>query len=303
MSEGEAARQTLSFLKRRLGEAGIRPQTQYGQNFLIDLNLLGLLLDAADLGPDDVVLEVGTGMGSLTAMLARRVAHVVTVEIDAQMYQLASEELIDCANLTMLRTDALKNKNRLRPEVLAAVDAQLAAAPGRRLKLVANLPYNIATPLLSNLLALDRPPQRMVVTIQREVAERIVARPGTKDYGALSVWIQSQCRAQILRTLPATAFWPRPKVESAFVEIVPEADRRDRIADRQFFHTFVRAMFFHRRKILRTELLSAAGRRFDKPQIDDLLARLGLPGTIRAEELDVDTMLRLCEAVRLAGSP
>jgi 16S rRNA (adenine1518-N6/adenine1519-N6)-dimethyltransferase len=298
MSAGSSLHQTLSFLKRRFAEAGIRPRTQLGQNFLIDLNLVRVLLETARLGPEDVVLEVGTGTGSLTALMAQRAAAVVTVEVSPQMFQLAAEELVNFDNVTMLQADALKNKNRLNPAVLEAVAARLAAAPGRRLKLVANLPYYVATPVLSNLLALDNPPQTMTVTIQKELAERIVARPGTKDYGALSIWMQSQCRAEIVRVLPPAVFWPRPKVSSAFLQITLDPALRGRIADRHFFHDFVRAMFFHRRKFLRSELLSAWKQRLDKPAVDRILAALGLAPQCRAEQLAVVAMLALCDAVR-----
>jgi 16S rRNA (adenine1518-N6/adenine1519-N6)-dimethyltransferase len=257
-----------------------------------------VLLEAARLGPDDVVLEVGTGTGSLTALLARQAAAVVTVEVAPQMFRLAAEELIGFDNVTMLQADALKNKNRLNPALLEAVAARLAAAPGRRLKLVANLPYHVATPVLSNLLALDEPPHTMTVTIQKELAERITARPGTKAYGALSIWMQSQCRAELLRVLPPAVFWPRPKVFSAFLQVTLEPSLRQRIADRRFFHDFVRAMFFHRRKFLRFELLSAFKQRLEKPAVDRILAGVGLDPKIRAEQLGVDTMLALCDAVR-----
>ena len=143
-SSNLSARQTASFLIRRFKEAGLHPDTRRGQNFLIDLNLVRLLADSAELTSDDVVLEVGTGMGSLTALMAPCVGAVVTVEIDRYLYQLAAEELLDFDNVTMLQQDALKNKNTLHPALIAAVEEQLAAAPGRRLKLVSNLPYNIA---------------------------------------------------------------------------------------------------------------------------------------------------------------
>ena len=162
-------RQTASFLIGKFREVGIRPNTRRGQNFLIDLNLVQLLADSAELGPDDVVLEVGTGTGSLTALLAARAAAVVTVEIDPQLYQLASETLIDCGNVTMLRQDVLKNKSHFHPDVLAAVREKLGEQPGRRFKVAANLPYNIATPVLSNLLSTDLLPVSMTVTIQKEV--------------------------------------------------------------------------------------------------------------------------------------
>ena len=140
----------------------------------------------------------------------------------------------------------------------------------------------------------------MTVTVQKEVADRIVARPGVKDYGALAIWIQSQCRAEIVRVLPPSVFWPRPKVSSAFVQITLDETLRQRIPDRAFFHGFVRSMFCHRRKVLRSELLSAQ-KQFNKAQVDELLASLGLEPTVRAERLGPEEMLRLCEAVRLVG--
>lgn len=300
MTTDSTSRQTLTFLMKRFEETGIRPHSKFGQNFLIDLNLLQVLVDSAGITCDDVVLEVGTGTGSLTALLAQRAAAVVTVEIDPQMFQLASEELHRLNNVVMLSVDALRNKGRINPAVLEAVVAQLAAAPGRRFKVAANLPYNIATPLLSNLLHEELPPETMTVTIQKELAERITAAPGTKDYSALSVWMQSQCRTEILRILPPSVFWPRPKVSSAFLQISLDPPRRQRIPNRSFFHEFTRAMFFHRRKFLRSELASVVKGRLGKPQVDAILADLNLDGTLRAEALDVDTMLALCEAVRTA---
>lgn len=290
--------QTQSFLIRRFAEVGIRPRTRHGQNFLIDLNLVRLLADTADLDKRDVVLEVGTGTGSLTGLLAQRAAEVISVEVDAQMHLLASEELIGASNVTLLNQDALRNKNNLHPAVLEKVHEKLSAAPGRRFKLAANLPYNIATPVLSNLLTAELVPITMTATIQKELADRIVARPGTKDYGALSVWIQAQCDTEIVRILPPTVFWPRPKVTSAIVQITLRPEQRAGIADLDFFHTTVRSLFFHRRKFLRSVVHSAFKDRLDKPAVDELLAGLGFDENSRAEELDVPAMLRLTDALR-----
>jgi len=299
MPSGSPGNQTLSFLRRRFAEAGIHPRTRLGQNFLIDLNLQRVLAEAADVGPGDVVLEVGTGTGGLTALLAERAARVVTVEVDPDLARLAAAELAARENVTMLQVDALKNKNRLNPAVLEEVGRHLAADPGRRLKLASNLPYNVATPILTNLLA-EAAPYSMTVTIQKELADRIIAPPGTRDYGGLSIWIQSQCRVRIERVMPPEAFWPRPKVHSAIVQIELDETLRGRIADRKWFHDFVRAMFFHRRKYLRSELLSAFKDRLGKPEVDALMAQLAFPADVRAEQLDVEAMLRLSDAVRAA---
>jgi 16S rRNA (adenine1518-N6/adenine1519-N6)-dimethyltransferase len=172
------------------------------------------------------------------------------------------------------------------------------AEPGRQLKLVANLPYNIATPVIANLLLIDPVPVSMTVTIQKELAYRIVAPPRTKDYSALSVWMQSLCDIEIVRIMAPTVFWPRPKVDSAIIHITPSNEKRSRIPDLVFYHSFVRSMFFHRRKFLRNELISAFKNQLDKPAVDALMESMQLGPTSRAEELDVDTMLALAETCR-----
>lgn len=291
-------RQTISFLTRRFKEAGIEPITKFGQNFLIDLNLVELLANSADIGPRDVVLEIGTGTGSLTSILAPKAAHVITVEIDPYMFQLASEELADFENVTMLQQDALRNKNNFDQAVLDEIRIRVGQSPDRQLKLAANLPYNVATPIVSNLLHTDIVPATMTVTIQRELGERITAKPRTKDYSALSIWMQSQCDTEIVRIMPPSVFWPQPNVDSAIIQIVTNPTKRQRIPDLQFFHTFVRSMFFHRRKYLRSELLSAFKKRIDKPTVDEILVDQRIAPTARAEELAVEQMIDLCEAVK-----
>jgi len=143
-------------------------------------------------------------------------------------------------------------------------------------------------------------PCSMTVTIQKEVADRIVAAPGSKDYGALSVWIQSQCRVELVRTLPPSVFWPRPKVTSAVIHVELDDALRERIPNREFFHEFVRSLFFHRRKFLRSVLQSSLKGRLDKPGVDNILAQTGLSPQTRAEQLDVASILALTEAARTA---
>ncbi len=295
---GPATHQTISYLARRFSESGIRLNHRHGQNFLIDLNLLRMIADSAQLDKHDVALEVGTGTGALTGILAQRAAAVVTVEIDPQLHQLAREELLPYDNVTMLLTDALKSKSHLAEEVIGAVQKQLAAEDGRRLKLVANLPYSVATPVMANLLLSPIVPCLMSVTIQKELADRIVAAPGTKDYGALAIWIQSQCHVELVRTLPPSVFWPQPKVTSAIVKLEIDPQLRGRIPDLQFFHDFVRALFLHRRKLLRGVLVSALKGKLEKPDVDAILTETGLSPDQRAEQLDVATMIALGEHVR-----
>ncbi|MBX7167933.1 MAG: 16S rRNA (adenine(1518)-N(6)/adenine(1519)-N(6))-dimethyltransferase RsmA [Pirellulales bacterium] len=300
MSTGSARNQTLSYLMRTFKRVGLEPSARHGQNFLIDLNLQRLLLESAELAPTDVVLEVGTGTGALSVLMAERAAAIVTVEIDRHLAQVAQEQLAGAGNVVMLVQDALRNKNNISDAVLEAVRAQLAVDPARRLKLVANLPYCVATPIISNLLSTDVTPVLMTVTIQKELADRIVAVPSTKDYSALSIWIQCQCHTEIVRVLPPEAFWPRPKVHSAIVRIRPDEALRAAIPDREFFHEFVRALFFHRRKFLRSVLVAAFKNRLEKPEVDEVLATLEFfTADTRAEQLDVPTILRLCEAFRL----
>ena len=291
-------RQSVSYLTRRFKEVGLRPDKRRGQNFLIDLNLIQLLANSAEVSDRDVVLEVGTGTGSLTGLLAPLAAAVVTVEIDSHLCQLASEELVDYDNVEMLHQDALKNKNNFDPRVLDAVQQHLDAAPERQFKLVSNLPYSVATPIIANLLSGDVTPTSMTVTIQKELADRILAGPGTKNYGALSIWMQSQCRVSLVRVLPPNVFWPRPKVDSAIIHIEVDSSLRDRIEDLNFFHQFVRSMFFHRRKFLRSVLISAMKGNLDKPAVDEIMNELGLAADSRAEQLDVDRMLELSRAVQ-----
>lgn len=294
-----AARQTKSFLMHKLREIGVEPNSRHGQNFLIDLNLVRMIADSADLGPRDVALEIGTGTGSLTALIAEQASHVVTVEVDHNLYELASEYLLPLHdNVTQLRIDALKNKSTFAPEILEAVKAALQATPDSQFKLVANLPYNIATPILSNLLMCELTPHTMVATIQKELADRIVAKPWSKDYGALSVWMQSQAKTEIVRVMSPKVFWPAPKVDSAIVRIVIDPERRAAIPDRKYFHQLTRALFLHRRKFLRANVVSAMKRHLTKQQVDGVLDTMGFAADARTEQQDIDTLFRLTEHLR-----
>ena len=289
-----ASRQTLSYLRNLFAERGIRPKNKLGQNFLIDLNLLDLLLRTAELTREDLALEVGSGTGSLTVRLVEQAGAVVSVEVDADFAALTDEEVQDRDRIALLHADALKNKNEMNPTVLRAIDDLSGRCGTKRVKLVANLPYAVAVPVTSNLLLGDLAIERMVVTVQWEIAERLLASPSTKVYGALAVLVQSLADVELIRRLPPKVFWPRPLVDSAIVCIRPNEAKRQHVGNPQRFRAFLRDLYVHRRKNLRGALAALPRLDLSKSEVDARLAELGIEGTIRAEELDREQHLRLC---------
>jgi 16S rRNA (adenine1518-N6/adenine1519-N6)-dimethyltransferase len=291
-------RQTQSYLRNLFARKGIAPRHHLGQNFLVDLNIHDLIVETAGVGEEDVVLEVGPGAGALTAIMAGRGASVLAIEIDRGMAGLAEEAVVGLPGARVMNADALASKNTLNPSVVEEVRAMMNTATGKVFKLVANLPYNVATPIISNLLVHPEIcPTLMVVTIQRELADRMIAAPSTPAYGALSILMQALAEVSIVRILPPSVFWPRPKVESAVVMIRSAPQRRAAI-DVAWFHTVVRQVFLHRRKNLRHVLSELWSGRWSKPEVDALLASLGLDGRLRAEALDVEQFLRLAQALK-----
>ena len=295
-----AIRQTQSYLRSLFERRGITPQRRLGQNFLIDLNIHDLIVTSAEVGPGDVILEVGPGTGALTSLMASMGASaVVAVDIDPSMVMLASEAVVGLPNVRVLLQDALKNKHTLSPELLNAVRAGLAAGPDRLFKVVANLPYNVATPVISNLLVHpDLCPTLMVVTIQRELADRMCAEPASAAYGALSVLVQALADVTMVRPLPPSVFWPRPKVDSAVISIRPNADKRARVGDVPWFHTLVRQVFLQRRKYIRHVLAGLWRDQWTKADVDTWLETQGLSGQLRAESLNIEEFIGLAHALR-----
>jgi 16S rRNA (adenine1518-N6/adenine1519-N6)-dimethyltransferase len=296
MSElgGLAPRQTLGYLRDLFAARGLHPRKQLGQNFLIDLNVMDLLPKAAELDRSDVALEIGAGTGSLTSRLAAAAGAVLSVEIDRDFHALAGETVRHQHNVELICADILKSKNSLNPDVLTALGQLLEKTGAARYKLVANLPYVVATPVIANLLLLKRPPERMVVMVQAEIADRLAAPPAVKDYGALSVLVQSLAHVEIVRNrLPPAIFWPRPQVESSIVLIRPDDEKRKVVGDPEHLRNFLRDLYVHRRKNLRGALTAWPSGRRDKAEVDRRLADLALDGNLRAEALDVEQHLDL----------
>lgn len=296
-------RQTLSYLRELFAAHRLHPKNKLGQNFLIDLNLIDFVVRSAELTRADLVLEVGTGTGSLTAKLADHAGSVLTIEVDPAFFELARETLQDHPNVHMLQGDALKNKNQMNPEIVANLDELRQQYRPQTLKLVANLPYAVATPVISNLLIAGVDFERMVVTVQWEIAEKLIAKPGTKDYGALAVLVQSLADVEVLRKLPPTVFWPKPKVESGIVRVRPNAEKRTMVGDVPRFRNFLRDLYAHRRKNLRGALISMTGHQHEKAVVDAKLAELAFAGTERAETLSIEQHLTLSAAFPASRAP
>lgn len=244
------AGQSVSQIRALLDAAGLAPRRQYGQNFLIDLNLMRKLVSAAEVRSADVVLEVGCGTGSLTEHLLETGARVVGVEIDHGLQAILRERFGDAPRFTLIQGDALAAKHTLNPLILNVL-RENPPAPGGAYKLVANLPYQIATPLLIDLLLTTLSFDVLCCTIQREVGERLGAQPDTEAYGPVSVIMQSLTLIRPIAILPPRAFWPRPKVESVMVEIRPKPTGEVEVEDPAGFAAFVRRGFAQRRKMLR----------------------------------------------------
>ncbi len=282
--------QTKSQIESLLSDAGIKPRRRWGQNFLIDGNLLQQLLDAADLQPHDVVLEVGTGTGAVTEHLVQHAKDVIAVEIDAALFAIVSQRLTDADNLTLIHGDVLASKHRLSDVVndaLREASRSITADKDGTLVLVANLPYNIATPLLIDLLLGPHPFTRYCFTVQRELADRLTAAPRTKDYGPISVLLQATCTLTRLADLPASVFWPRPAVESTMMRVDVTKNPFDSIDGLNRFAQFVRAAFFSRRKTLKFNLTRAVGPDRCKELADAVDLRR------RPEELTVEEWIHL----------
>lgn len=272
-------------IQAMLAEASTEPRHRFGQNFMIDMNLVRLVAEAGELSRSDLVIEVGPGTGTLTEELLERAGNVVAIEIDRDLVALLRECLHLELRLRLIEGDALAGKHALNDDLLDAIE--MAQARGQPVKLVANLPYNIASPLIIELLIAGV--ELLAFTVQKEVADRLKAPAGGDDYGPLSVMAQMLARVEVLRTLPPQAFWPAPKIESSLVRL----RRDDRLGARAGeFSRFVHQLFSFRRKTLR-RALSHVG--LETATIDPLIARLGLDPQQRPETLTPEQVLALSQ--------
>lgn len=290
---------TQTDIRQLLARAGLRPDRRHGQHFLVDGNLMRLLVAEAELESTDTVLEVGPGVGNLTELLVEGAGHVVAVEIDPQVAAIARERLAAAANLDLLVTDILANKHTVAPSVLGTVRRRREALGGA-VKLVANLPYQAATPLMAELVQADPPPERLVFTVQEEVAARLAAEPGTSEYGPVGVLVQALAEVKVLRRLGPSVFWPRPQVWSAMVRIRPSAARRARIADLAVLRRTIEGLFGHRRKRAARSLSLADPSGASPQEWAARLRAVGLDPDARGETYSVDEIVRLANSLTVA---
>jgi 16S rRNA (adenine1518-N6/adenine1519-N6)-dimethyltransferase len=251
--------QTKTEIQELLAQAGVEPNKRLGQHFLIDLNLMRLLVESADIQKCDIVLEVGCGTGSLTAALAEKAGKVIVVEYDRTLAAIAKEQLAKFDNLELINADILDTKNLLNTNATEAVSHARARLSGRFL-LVANLPYNVASPVMTNLVTGSLVVDAMFVTIQKEVAERMTAVAGSNEYGTLSIFLGAAGNLKTIRILKPSVFWPRPQVDSAMVSFILDRDKYGRIQDMNLFCELVHLFMSHRRKTILGCSKLAAGR-------------------------------------------
>ena len=233
-----------------LTSAGITVNKRLGQNFLIDLNLMRLLVDSANISSSDIVLEVGCGTGSLTEEIASLAGKTIAVEIDSNLAKIAKKQLASAGNITILNTDILENKNTISQTVIESLQTAREKHSGRLL-LVANLPYNVASAVMINLVTGPITADAMYVTVQKEVADRMTAAPGSNDYGTLSIYLSATGDIKTIRTLKPTVFWPQPLVNSAMVRFVRKEEKAGRIKNIKLFSEAVNLFMQHRRKMLK----------------------------------------------------
>lgn len=282
--------QTRREIEAVLNGAGIRPLKRFGQNFLIDGNLIRKIVQAGEIRPDDVVLEVGPGTGSMTEELLAAAGHVVAVEIDNGLAAVCRDRFAGNERFTLLHIDVLERKSAIAPVVLETIRERQARLGGRMM-LVANLPYQAATPLLVDLLLGDDLVSPLCFTVQAEVADRLLAEAGTKEYGPISVYAQALAVGRRIARCPPEAFWPSPDVTSAMVRLDVTAEPSRSGPLRRSLARVVHGCFLHRRKTLRWNLRTL----LSADQIERIAAdgRWDLDG--RPEQLTVAQWTALAE--------
>lgn len=279
--------------KEIINKHGFSFKKSLGQNFLIDSNILNKIVDAADLNEQRGALEIGPGIGALTERLARQAHNVTAVEIDQRLLPILQDSLGDYDNVRVRHGDVLKvDLQELFREDFANVD---------KVSVVANLPYYVTTPILMKLLEEKLPLDNIVVMIQKEVAQRMAAAPGGKDYGSLSIAVQYYCIPELVCIVPKTVFIPQPNVESAVIRLKLREEPPVQVQDEQHFFELMQACFVQRRKTIANNLKTRYFSGSDREQLEQLLAEAGIEPSRRGETLSIEEYGRLSDVFLAAG--
>lgn len=261
-------------------------QKKYGQNFLVDTHVLEKIMDAAEITKEDCVVEIGPGIGTMTQYLAERAGAVVAVEIDRKLMPILEETLAVYDNVTVLNEDIIKvDLNRIVEE----------KNHGKPVKVVANLPYYITTPIIMSLFENHVPLKSVTVMVQKEVAERMQAGPGTKNYGALSLAVQYYAKPEVVANVPPNCFIPRPNVGSAVIRLTRYEEYPVAVRDENFLFALIRASFNQRRKTLANSLANAQSLSLTREQVAAALEKMQLSPTVRGEALTLEQFAALAD--------
>lgn len=250
----------------------------FGQNFLVDERVLDKIVNAADINKNDLVIEVGPGIGTLTQAMAKRAGKVVSVEIDKTLVPILGELLEDYNNVEIINEDILK----------VDINEIIAKHPRMSVKMAANLPYNITTPIIMGILEKHIPMESLTVMIQKEVAYRMNAKPSTKDYGSLSLVTQYYCEPYLVANVPQNCFMPRPNVDSAVIRLNILKEPKIKVSDEQFMFNFIKAAFSQRRKTLVNCIFSSGLTKLNKEELGKVLNELGYDERVRGESLTLE---------------
>lgn len=263
-------------------------QKKFGQNFLVDTRVLERIMEASDITGDDCVLEIGPGIGTMTQYLAESAGEVIAVEIDKALIPILGDTLQEYSNVTVINDDILKvDINRIVQE----------KNNGKPIKVVANLPYYITTPIIMGLFEKQVPLKSITVMVQKEVADRMQVGPGTKDYGALSLAVQYYAKPEVVANVPPNCFIPRPNVGSTVIRLTRYENPPVQVEDEKFMFSLIRASFNQRRKTLINGLTNG-GIGISKEKIQTALEKMGLPLTIRGEALTLEQFAELSNILR-----
>ena len=267
-----------------LQKYGFNFQKKFGQNFLIDTRVLERIIDAAEITKEDCVLEIGPGIGTMTQYLAESAREVIAVEIDKMLIPILADTLSAYDNVTVINDDILK------VDIGKIVEERNG---GRPIKVVANLPYYITTPIIMGLFESHVPLKSITIMVQKEVADRMQVGPGTKDYGALSLAVQYYAKPEIVANVPPNCFIPRPNVGSAVIRLTRYDAPPVEVRDEKLMFTLIRASINQRRKTLVNGLSNAPELRLSKEKITQALEEMNLPATIRGEALTLEQFAQL----------